>query len=117
MPWGEVGRYGEEPRGCQVGVIKDSIVRNGSLRVALAELQDQAVPAIYLEVLKEVDDGINELKSQWAKMRKSTARLSEDSLAVIDRGLDSGLPVVIIAQNARTTLATVYRHAQKRRTG
>ena len=98
-----------------MGIVKDSIVRNGSMRVALAELQDEALPSVYLDVLREVDEGINELKSRWAKMRKSNARLSEDSLAAIDQGLDSGLPVVIIAQNARTTLATVYRHAQKRR--
>jgi hypothetical protein len=106
-----------ERGGYQVGIIKDSIVRNGSLRVALAELQEEAVPSIYIDVLREVDEGINELKSRWAKMRKSTARLSDDSLAAIDQGLDSGLPVVLIAQNARTTLATVYRHAQKRRAG
>ena len=63
--------------GYQVGIVKDSIVRNGSLRVALAELQEEAVPSVYLDVLREVDEGINELKSRWAKVRKSSARLSK----------------------------------------
>ena len=98
-----------------MGIIKDSIVRNGSLRVALADLQDQSVPAVCLEVLREVDEGLNELKSKWAKARKYTPRLPEGSIEAIDQGLARGLPVAAIALNAQTTRATVYRHAQKRR--
>jgi len=67
-------------------------------------------------VLKEVDDGINELKSQWAKMRKSHARLSKTVSQPLTK-VSTALACCHYRSNARTTLATVYRHAQKRRAG